>query len=68
MDRRRRWRGYEAYRGVDAPTSVLLVHHYQDDAALEAHKQSPHYRQHVVTVCCFCCQRVEILRPGGVQP
>lgn len=36
--------GYEVYRGVDAPDSVLLVERYRDQAALDAHRQSAHYQ------------------------
>lgn len=40
--------GYEIYRGVDSPHSLLLLEHYRDDAALEAHRQSAHYQSLVV--------------------
>ncbi|NYE62781.1 quinol monooxygenase YgiN [Duganella sp. 1224] len=41
--------GYEVYRGVDSPHSLLLLEHYRDAAALEAHRQSAHYQSLVVT-------------------
>ena len=40
--------GYEVYRSIDAPHSLLLVERYQHAAALEAHKQSDHYQSLVV--------------------
>ena len=40
--------GYEVYRGVDNPHSLLLLEHYSDEAALEAHRQSSHYQSLVV--------------------
>lgn len=36
--------GYEVYQSVDAPGGVLLLERYRDEAALEAHKQSEHYK------------------------
>lgn len=36
--------GYEVYQGVGAACSLLLLERYCDEAALEAHKQSQHYR------------------------
>jgi quinol monooxygenase YgiN len=40
--------GYQAYQGIDSPDSLLLLEHYRDEAALEAHKQSEHYQSLVV--------------------
>lgn len=40
--------GYEAYRAVDAPDTVLLLEHYRDDEALDAHRASAHYRSLVL--------------------
>lgn len=40
--------GYEIYRGVDGPHNLLLLEHYRDEAALEAHRQSEHYQSLVV--------------------
>lgn len=39
---------YEVYRSVDRPAELLLLEGYQDDAAIEAHRASPHYQQLVV--------------------
>lgn len=40
--------GYEVYRGVDGPYQLLLLEHYRDQAALEAHRQSEHYQSLVI--------------------
>nr|WP_315251736.1 antibiotic biosynthesis monooxygenase family protein [uncultured Duganella sp.] len=40
--------GYEIYRGVDGPHNLLLLEHYRDQAALEAHRQSDHYQSLVI--------------------
>lgn len=40
--------GYEVFRAVDAPDTLLLHESYADDAALEAHRQSAHYQAGVV--------------------
>lgn len=40
--------GYEVYRGVDGPHKLLLLEHYRDQAALEAHRQSEHYQSLVI--------------------
>jgi quinol monooxygenase YgiN len=39
---------YAAFRSVDSADTVLLVERYRDAAAVEAHRQSPHYRALVV--------------------
>lgn len=56
--------GYEVYRGVDAPGSLLLLERYRDEAALEAHKQSSHYHALVVgrVLPLLADRRVEIFR------
>lgn len=57
--------GYEAFRSVDDPTTLLLVEHYRDDAALEAHLNSDHYRDLVVERVrpLLIDRSVELLRP-----
>jgi len=37
--------GYEVYQRVDAPGLVVLVERYADAAALEAHRDTRHYRE-----------------------
>ncbi|SDH23794.1 MULTISPECIES: putative quinol monooxygenase [unclassified Duganella] len=56
--------GYEAYRGVDQPHSVLLLEHYRDEAALEAHRQSEHYQSLVIgrALPLLADRQVEILQ------
>ena len=56
--------GYEVYQGVDAPGSLLLLERYRDQAALDAHKQSPHYQALVVTrvLPLLAERRVELLQ------
>jgi quinol monooxygenase YgiN len=39
---------YAAFRSIDAADELLLVERYRDVAALEAHRQSPHYGALVV--------------------
>lgn len=57
--------GYEVFRAVDAPASVLLLERYRDDAALEAHRQSAHYQALVVQriLPLLAARQVDILRP-----
>lgn len=40
--------GYEAFRSLDDPTSLVLIERYRDSAALHAHLNSSHYQQLVV--------------------
>lgn len=40
--------GYEVFRDTNAPGSLLLLERYRDNAAIEAHRQAPHYRELVV--------------------
>ncbi|MGU3503063.1 putative quinol monooxygenase [Mycobacterium sp. C31M] len=40
--------GYEIFSASGDPTHVVLVEHYRDSAALDAHMSSPHYQQLVV--------------------
>ena len=59
--------GYEVFEAVHGPGSLLLLEHYRDDAALEAHRQSPHYQAVVVDriLPLLAARQVEILRPRG---
>ncbi len=59
--------GYEIYRGVDSPHSVLLLEHYRDEAALEAHRQSAHYQSLVVgrAVPLLASREVQLLQGKG---
>jgi quinol monooxygenase YgiN len=40
--------GYEALQALDDPNSLILVESYRDTAALDAHRDSAHYRELVV--------------------
>ncbi|WP_373989568.1 putative quinol monooxygenase [Duganella sp. BuS-21] len=56
--------GYEVYRGVDLQHQLLLLEHYSDAAALEAHKQSEHYQSLVIgrAVPLLAERQVEVLQ------
>lgn len=56
--------GYEVYEGMDQPRTVLLLEHYRDAEALEAHKQSAHYQALVVgrALPLLADRKVEILQ------
>ena len=41
--------GYEILQGRDDPTSIVLIERYRDEESLEAHADSPHYQDLVVT-------------------
>lgn len=57
--------GYEVFRSLDDPTALVLVEHYRDDAALEAHLSSAHYQELVVERVrpLLTDRQVEFLRP-----
>lgn len=57
--------GYEVFRTVDASGELLLLEHYRDDAALDAHRQSLHYRALVVEriLPLLAGRKIEILNP-----
>lgn len=59
--------GYEVYRGVDGPHKLLLLEHYRDEAALEAHRQSAHYQSLVVgrALPLLAEREVELLQARG---
>lgn len=40
--------GYEAFQSVGTPGELLLLERYSDQAAIEAHRASPHYQALVV--------------------
>ena len=40
--------GYEVFQGVGPQGGLLLLERYRDDAAIEAHRGSPHYQELVV--------------------
>jgi quinol monooxygenase YgiN len=56
--------GYEVFNGMHEPATVLLLEHYRDDAALDAHRQSAHYQALVVEriLPLLAGRQVEILR------
>jgi quinol monooxygenase YgiN len=55
--------GYEVYRSLDEPQTLLLVERYRDEAAIEAHRQSEHYQSLVVgrVLPLLAERRVELL-------
>ncbi|MEL1263420.1 putative quinol monooxygenase [Pseudoxanthomonas putridarboris] len=56
--------GYDVFRAIDAPDTLLLLERYRDAAALESHRQSPHYAALVVgrIVPLLAERRVEVLQ------
>lgn len=57
--------GYEALQTVGDPTSLVLVEHYRDQAAADAHVASAHYQELVVERIrpLLTNRQVEVLRP-----
>jgi quinol monooxygenase YgiN len=57
--------GYEVFSHVGNAESLLLLEHYRDQAALEAHRQSTHYRDLVqqLILPLLATRSVELLRP-----
>lgn len=55
---------YAVFRSIDAADEVLLVERYRDAAAVEAHRQSPHYGALVVEriLPLLADRRVELLQ------
>jgi quinol monooxygenase YgiN len=39
---------YVAHFLADEPTTVLIYEQYADDAALDSHRASPHFKQHAI--------------------
>lgn len=60
--------GYEVFQSTDQPGTVLLLEHYRDEAALQAHRQSAHYRTLVADriLPLLTRRQVEILRAHAV--
>lgn len=56
--------GYEVFQSIDEPRTILLLEHYRDAEALEAHKLSAHYQELVVgrVLPLLAERRVEILQ------
>lgn len=56
---------YEALQTVGDPTSLVLVEHYRDRAAADAHVASAHYQEFVVERIrpLLTDRQVEVLRP-----
>jgi quinol monooxygenase YgiN len=59
--------GYEAFQQIGDPTHLLLVEHYRDANAQDAHVTSAHYRELVVERIrpLLTARRVEVLHPGS---
>jgi quinol monooxygenase YgiN len=57
--------GYEVFHATGSPGKLLLIERYRDDAALDAHRQSPHYQARVVEriLPLLSGRQVEILWP-----
>ncbi|MET0703680.1 MAG: putative quinol monooxygenase [Mycobacterium sp.] len=57
--------GYEAFQALGDPTTLLLVEHYRDSAALDEHLNSAHYQELVVGQIrpLLTDRQVEFLRP-----
>lgn len=57
--------GYRAFQSVDDPTHLLLVEHYRDATALEAHLASRHYQELAVQRVrpLLTDRHVELLQP-----
>ena len=61
-------RGYDVFRSVETPGQLLLLERYRDDAALEEHRASKHYRELVVQriLPLILGRKVELLR--AIEP
>ncbi|WP_197379857.1 putative quinol monooxygenase [Mycolicibacterium mengxianglii] len=57
--------GYEVFRQIEERASLVLIEHYRDDTALDAHLNSSHYQDLVVGRIrpLLTDRRVEFLRP-----
>ena len=57
--------GYEVLAADGDESAIVLVERYRDEAAVEAHRASAHYRDLVVAriVPKLTSRRVEVLRP-----
>jgi quinol monooxygenase YgiN len=56
--------GYQAFQRADEPTSLVIVERYRDEAAQQAHVNSPHYQEYVAERIrpLLTARQVEILR------
>src|SRR3954465_7635250 len=56
--------GYEVYKSTEEPRTLLILEHYSDVAALEAHKVSNHYQSLVVgrALPLLADRKVEVLQ------
>ncbi len=50
---------YIVHRGINSPREFLVYEQYKDEAALEAHRQSVHFKEHAPAIyeCCDSQQR-----------
>jgi quinol monooxygenase YgiN len=57
--------GYEVFRSAEEPGTLLLLERYRDAAAIDAHRQSAHYRELVVgrILPLLAARQIELLRP-----
>lgn len=57
--------GYEILQGLEQPTTLVLIERYADRASLEAHLDSPHYRDLVAGQIrpLLTGRHVEIMQP-----
>jgi quinol monooxygenase YgiN len=56
--------GYQVFQKAEEPTSFVIIEHYRDEDAQQAHANSPHYQEHVVQRIrpLLTARQVEILR------
>jgi quinol monooxygenase YgiN len=56
--------GYDVFRSVENQGELLLLERYRDNAAIEAHRNSPHYKELVVEriIPLLTSRQVELLR------
>jgi len=60
--------GYDVFRSTVSPEQLLLLERYRDDAAIAAHRASPHYQTLVVQriLPLIADRKVELLR--AIEP
>ena len=56
--------GYDVFRSADDPGVILLIERYRDNAAIDAHRNTHHYRELVVEriIPLLSNRQVELLR------
>ncbi len=56
--------GYEVFRGADDAAAILLLERYRDRGAIDAHRESAHYRELLVEriLPLLAGRQVELLR------